>query len=100
MSRLPLLQSLRGRLLAVLLVTMAAGQVVAGIAIYQAEKDFLVSQVDRQIGAQLFPTVARLSSGHERHGPPADFSGGAATYTEVRDANSQVLTTSYIDSFN
>jgi two-component system OmpR family sensor kinase len=102
-----MIASLRGRLVAGVLVLAAAGMLIVGGVTYASQRSFQLSRVDEQLSDATFPLTQELAGqlggdhdydhdGRHGGGPPPGGAAPSDTYGELRDANGNVLARSFL----
>jgi two-component system, OmpR family, sensor kinase len=102
-----MIASLRGRLVAGVLVLAAAGMLIVGGVTYATQRSFQLSRVDEQLSDATFPLTnelaRQLGGDHDydhdephRGGPPPGGGAPSDTYGELRDAGGNVLASGFL----
>jgi two-component system OmpR family sensor kinase len=103
-----MIKSLRGRLVAGVLVLAALGMLIVGGVTYAEQRSFQLSRVDDQLTAATIPLaneLARQMGGdgdydhdgpHDRGGPPPGGGAPSDTYGQLRDGSGRVLRSGFL----
>ena len=102
-----MIASLRGRLVAGVLVLAAAGMLIVGGVTYATQRSASLSRVDQQLADATFPLTNKLAQqfggdgdydhdGPHGAGPPPGGAAPADTYGELRDAGGNVLASGFL----
>ena len=94
-----MIASLRGRLVAGVLVLAAVGMLLVGAVTYASQRSFLLDRVDAQLSGATFALEHQLDGdkqpygGPRRGGPPPGGGAPSDTFGELRDRSGSVIKT-------
>ena len=97
-----MIASLRGRLVAGVLVLAAAGMLLVGAVTYASQRSFLLDRVDAQLNGATFALEHQLDGdnqpygGPRRGGPPPGGGAPQDTFGELRDSSGTVLKSGFL----
>ena len=97
-----MIASLRGRLVAGVLVLAAAGMLLVGAVTYASQRSFLLDRVDAQLNGATFALEHQLDGdnqpygGPRRGGPPPGGGAPQDTFGELRDSSGNVLKSGFL----
>jgi two-component system OmpR family sensor kinase len=98
-----MIASLRGRLVAGVLVLAAAGMLLVGAVTYASQRSFLLDRVDAQLNGATFVLEHQLDGdnhqpdgGPRRDGPPPGGGAPQDTFGELRDSSGNVVKSRFL----
>ena len=97
-----MIASLRGRLVAGVLVLAAVGMLLVGAVTYASQRSFLLDRVDAQLSGATFALEHQLDGdkqpygGPRRGGPPPGGGAPSDTFGELRDRSGSVIKTGFL----
>ncbi|HEY6887553.1 MAG TPA: HAMP domain-containing protein, partial [Solirubrobacter sp.] len=97
-----MIASLRGRLVAGVLVLAAAGMLLVGAVTYASQRSFLLDRVDAQLTGATFALQHQLGgddpydAGPHRGGPPPGGGAPQDTYGQLRDGTGKVIASGFL----
>jgi two-component system OmpR family sensor kinase len=97
-----MIASLRGRLVAGVLVLAAAGMLLVGAVTYASQRSFLLDRVDAQLNGATLALEHQLDGdnqpygGPRRGGPPPGGGAPQDTFGELRDSSGNVLKSGFL----
>jgi two-component system OmpR family sensor kinase len=98
-----MIASLRGRLVAGVLVLAAAGMLLVGAVTYASQRSFQLDRVDSQLSSVAMPLQHKLSGADEdfgddprRGGPPPGGGAPQDTFGQLRDSSGNVIASDFL----